>query len=252
MLDSQNSIKTPVEIALTKMLIKLAVSQGISRFIQLSTIVIYDFQKNEPIDENYVSRPEFSIQKIGIERENIFEKIGRKAGMTTIILRPASTIGSRDQKSFFARLYMAHAYNQYPVVGHGKSIVSLVDARDLGRAMVFLGTNSTIEQDHHVYLLKGFETTWMNLKLEIDRVTGKKANIIEITESLTEEQLRNIKLTPFALKTLTVNRIWNDRKIRDLGFETKYSLQDAVKTSVKDIRNRIRINEYHPLRGWLF
>ncbi|MFC3885633.1 hypothetical protein ACFOU2_20020 [Bacillus songklensis] len=57
-------------------------------------------------------------------------------------------------------------------------------------------------------------------------------------ETLTDEQMIEYKLTPFAVKTFTVNRLWNDNKIRNLGFETKYSLADAVETAVKDLIGR--------------
>jgi hypothetical protein len=36
-------------------------------------------------------------------------------------------------------------------------------------------------------------------------------------------------------------RLWNDNKIRNLGFETKYSLTDAVETAVKDLLSRYSI-----------
>jgi dihydroflavonol-4-reductase len=235
----QATLDAPVEIKLTRTLIEAAAYYGATRFIQLSTIVVYDFLSDEPIDESYDSRPEYPIQNIGLEREKVVVNMGRETGIETIVLRPASTIGVRDQKSFFARLFSAHKSDLYPMIGSGSTKVSIVDTRDIGRAMVWLGTyKKTFETENRTFLLKGFDTTWGELKTEIDNATGKVAKILEIPETLTEEQMMAYHLNPFALKTFTVYRIWNDTKIRSLGFETKYSLNDAVETEVRDLLSR--------------
>ncbi len=237
-LNSTVHLEAEVEVKLTRTLMEAAASQGASRFVQLSTIVIYDFRSNEPMDESYMSQPEYPIQRLGLERENIVREIGRKTGMTTLILRPASTIGVRDTKSFFARLYTAHVNGRYPMIGNGDTKVSLVDTRDIGRAMVWLGTFQKPAHDNGIYLLKGFDTTWKQLKRHIDHARGIVAKTVELPGTLTEEQMVQYHLSPFALKTFTVNRLWNDNKIRNLGFETRYSLAEAVDASVKDLSGR--------------
>ncbi|MGD8189643.1 NAD-dependent epimerase/dehydratase family protein [Brevibacillus ginsengisoli] len=231
-------LEADVEIHLTRKLIEAAASQGINRFIQLSTIVVYDFRSNEPIDESYVTQPEFPIQELGIARERIVEEIGRKHGMTTIILRPASTIGTRDKKSFFARLFLAHASDQYPMIDEGDTQITLVDTRDIGRAMVWLGIYKKPVNDNGIYLLKGFDTTWGQLKREIDRFSGRIAQTVDIPATLTDEQMAAYHLNRFAHKTFTVNRIWDDSKIRSLGFNTRYSLDEAVEVAVHDLLDR--------------
>jgi dihydroflavonol-4-reductase len=234
-LQSPNPLDEEVEIKLTRKLVEAAASHGATRFIQLSTVVIYDFRSNEPIDESYQSEPEYPIQRVGIERERVVEEAGRQTGITTIVLRPASTIGVRDKKSFFARMFTAHAHDHYPMIGHGAAKVSLVDTRDIGRAMVWLGTYRKPDHDNGVYLLKGFDTTWHHLKQEIDRATGRISKTIDLPKDLSDEEMRRLQLSPFAVKTLTVNRLWNDQKIRALGFNTKYSLTEAVDAAVNDL-----------------
>ncbi|MEH7353482.1 hypothetical protein V7150_07855 [Neobacillus drentensis] len=181
----------------------------------------------------------FRVSLVGpLKRERIVEVEGRKARITTIVLRPASTIGVRDKSSFFARLYVTHATDQYPMIGNGAAKVSLVDTRDIGRAMAWLGTYQEPENDHSIFLLKGFDTTWNQLKTAIDNATGKISKTMHLPKNLTEEQMIAYKLTPFAVKTFTVNRIWDDNKIRKLGFNTKYSLTDAVEAEIRDLIRR--------------
>lgn len=152
-------------------------------------------------------------------------------------VRPVQ-LGSRDQSSFFARLFAAHASNQYPMIGNGSTKVSLVDTRDIGRAMAWLGTYQELGSDNSTLLLKGFDTTWNQLKTAIDYATGKNSKTMTLPKNLTEEQMIANKLTPFAVKTFTVNRIWNDNKIRKLGFKTEYSLMDAVEMANRDLIRR--------------
>ncbi|WP_088833173.1 NAD-dependent epimerase/dehydratase family protein [Paenibacillus tyrfis] len=227
-----------VEVKLTRRLIEVAASQGAERFIQLSTIVMYDFRTGDPIDESYVTVPEYPIQALAVKREEVVQQAGRETGIGTILLRPASTIGVRDLSSFFSRLYRAHAHDQYPIIGDGSGRVSLIDTRDIGRAMVWLGTLDRNGQADDAYLLKGFDTTWGGLKAEIDRAAGKAAATVRIPESPTEEQLAQLRLTPFAIKSFTVNRLWNDSKIRRQGFAPRYSLTDAVDAAVRDLIRR--------------
>ncbi len=227
-----------VEVKLTRRLIEAAASQGAGRFVQLSTIVMYDFRTGDPIDESYMTVPEYPIQALAVKREEVARQTGREAGIGTILLRPASTIGVRDVSSFFSRLFRAHAQGQYPIVGDGDGRVSLIDTRDIGRAMAWLGTLDMKGQAGDAYLLKGFDTTWSGLKAEIDRAAGKAAATIRIPESPTEEQLAQLHLTPFAIKSFTVNRLWNDGKIRRQGIAARYSLTDAVDAAVRDLLRR--------------
>lgn len=224
-LNTNNKLDAPVEITLTKKLVEATALQGIQRFVQLSTIVIYDFKSNNHLDETYISHPEYAIQEIGLEREKIIEEAGSETGIETIILRPASTIGRRDTKSFFSRLFKAYMNDQFPMVGNGDTKVSLIDTRDIGRAMEWLGTNKKSKEDNGIYLIKGFDTTWFSLMKKIERVTGRNTKIVQLPTSEKTIMANN----------LSVNRLWNDKKIRRLGFHTKYTLTDAVKSSVSDL-----------------
>jgi dihydroflavonol-4-reductase len=237
-LHTEIRLDAPVVVQLARTLVQEAARKGASRFVQLSTIVVYDFKSDEPMDESYVIQPEYPIQRLGLEREKVVREAGLNCGIETIIVRPASTIGVRDRASFFARLFAAHANDQYPMIGDGAAQVSLIDTGDIGRAMAWLGTFDRPEDDDGLYVLKGYDTTWKQLKAEIDRATGKVAKTIDVPVTLTAEQLATYRLNEFACKTFTVNRLWNDTKIRELGWFPRYSITTSVKAAVDDIRRR--------------
>lgn len=91
--------------------------------------------------------------------------------------------------------------------------------------MEWLGTYKKPKDDNGIYLLKGFDITWYDLMKEIERVSGKEAKIVQLP--IIEQSIM--------VKNLIVNRIWDDNKIKKLGFTTKYTLTDAVESSVMDL-----------------
>ncbi|MGG0383765.1 NAD(P)-dependent oxidoreductase [Priestia filamentosa] len=230
-LSSKIDLEHSVEIELTKKLVRAASLSAANRFIQLSSIVVYDFHSSEPLDESYCIKPQYPIQQLLLRREEIVRKIGEETGITTIILRPASAIGRRDYTSFFSRLFQQHMNDQFPLVKNGKTKVSLVDTRDVGRAMEWLGRYPFLTGSTNIFVLKGFDTTWRNLKEETDEARGMKANIYDLSYVVENPM-------SYSLKTFHTDRIWNDGKIRNLGFTTKYSQKESIKDAVQSLLER--------------
>ncbi|TCW47585.1 nucleoside-diphosphate-sugar epimerase [Bacillus thuringiensis] len=217
------------EIEFTKKLIISSAVARIPRFIHLSSILIYDFQKEDSIDESYVSKPEYQIQKLVVKWEKKVHEVGQQNEIKTCILRPAISIGTRDRSSLFTRLLESHSNNLYPLIECGNTKVSLIDARDIGRAMVWLGTYECNNNDNEVFLVKGFNTTWYQLKQMIDTVIGNESQTIYLPKNLTNDQIRMYNLTPFTVKAFSANRLINDNKIRKKGFITKYNFEDTIR-----------------------
>ncbi|GAB6254393.1 NAD(P)-dependent oxidoreductase [Bacillus cereus] len=221
------------EIDFTKELIIYSSNTKISKFIHLSTILIYDFQKEDNIDEFYVPNPQYQIQKLGIHWEKVVREIGQQTGIKTCILRPAISIGTRDKSSFFTRLLESHSNNLYPLIEKGNPEVSLIDARDIGRAMAWLGSYDCNNENDSVFLVKGFNTTWYQLKKAIDDVIGKESQTVNLPKNLTSEQIEKYNLTPFTVKAFSTNRLINDNRIRKKGFTTKYKLEDTIRNTIE-------------------
>lgn len=232
-LSTEVNLEAPVELKLTKKIFKEAALNGAERFIQLSSIVVYDFKTNKPINESYCIRPEYPIQELLLKREDVVQEMGKETAMETIILRPASAIGSRDKNSFFSRLFKNHIDNKYPILKNGQTKVSLVDTRDIGRAMEWLGNYKLFTKKHNLFLLKGFDTIWGSLKAAIDEARGTVANVHDLSRIVEEN-----KQLSYALNTFNTNRIWNDEKMRNLGFKIKYSQTESVEHAVRDLIKR--------------
>ena len=230
-----------VEVELTRNIIEFAHQTNVKRYIQLSSIIIYGNQLPDyAIDEHFTPNPELIIDKSGLEREQIVRKFGKELDMDFVILQPASTIGRRDKASFFYRIYNSHLKNKFPLIGGGKAIFSCVDTRDIGRAMVFLGETEK-EVKGETYLLKGYETTWAELKATIDNERGIKARSVNFSKvfaliigTLLEKIMTNPPLDRRSVYALSSTRIFNDSKIRNIGFSSKYSLSETVNEALRD------------------
>lgn len=223
-----------VDVELTRRLIRAASQAGVSRFVQLSTIVVYGYAPGTcPANETTPCRPSHPISKLAVEREDTVRAVARDAGIDYVILRPASTIGARDKTSFFSQLAQAHAANRFPMIDRGMARFSCVDTRDIGRAMAFLA--ELPEAVGETYLLRGFELSWAQLKKVLDVHRGVVAKTRSVPRPLAlglataqERLLKNPTLTRYAVEALCHDRIWDDAKLRSAGFDTAYDLHQSI------------------------
>ena len=227
-----------VDVELTRRLVHAASRAGASRFVQLSTIVVYGYAPGTcPADETTPCRPTHPISKLAVEREDTVRAAARDAGIDHVILRPASTIGARDKASFFSRLAQAHAANAFPMIDSGRSWFSCVDTRDIGRAMAFLA--ELPEAAGETYLLRAFELSWAQLKDLLDAHRGVVAKTRSIPRPLAlglaaaqEKLSKNPGLTRYAVEALSHDRIWDDAKLRRTGFTTTYDLDESTSAAL--------------------
>lgn len=127
-----------VEVELTQEIIRAAAEAQVKLYVQLSTIQVYGPLSNVAVDEERACRPKQQYQRASLEREDLVREEAERAGIAWVIARPVTTTGARDT-SLMANLYPAHQGGVFPLFGKGEQRVSMVDARDVGSAMVVLG-----------------------------------------------------------------------------------------------------------------
>jgi nucleoside-diphosphate-sugar epimerase len=109
--------------------------------------------------------------------------------------------------------------------------------------MVWLGRMQPKVGDDGIYLVKGFDTSWIGLKQHLDQRLNRTAKMQQIPVWLANMLAPILEkatpysgepmLTPMLVKSLTVPRIWDDSKIRNTGFEPLYSLEEAVRDALE-------------------
>ena len=240
-----------IEVELTRQLAEIAAKKKVQRFVQLSTVVVYGFDRPpKPIDERFPCKPVYNFDRVMLEREQAVKDVAANTGLDVVILRPAATIGNRDKASFFAMFYDAHKKGQYPIIGDGRARFSCIDTRDIGRAMVWLGELQ--EAKGQTYLAKGYETSWLDLKSVFDDNLGKTAKIQKLPKSIAmfigtlmewlTPYSRQPVMTRFAVRSLTTDTLFDDGKLRETGFRPKYSFEESVQNAIVDLQSRYSTN----------
>lgn len=117
-------------VALTKRLLEGARGRT-GRFVEVSSIAVYGWPKELPIDE---TRPFAPVGPYGRSKVAT-EQMVRTSGLPYAIVRPSITYGPGDTNGMIDKLFRLVTAGRYRVVGSGKSRVQLVYAEDLAFAI---------------------------------------------------------------------------------------------------------------------
>ena len=239
--------KTQVELTRT-LAIASAKQPGI-RFVQLSTIEVYGETPETVISEDYPCKPVFEFQQSVYEREQVLEQVSKETGLEYVIARPASTFGRRYRLMKF--MLDAHQKGRFPLIGDGQHKMSMVDTRDIGRAMVLLGSHPGAV--NHVFHICGYEASMMDLKKAIDDISGRATKVQKLPIPIAKFVARCMELfTPkskvptlsrFAVHSITSHNRFDASRIGNLGFVAKFSLMDTVENILSHVSDDHGLNK---------
>lgn len=225
-----------VEVELTGRVIAAAGRAGARRVVLLSTVMVYGFGRPpQPIDEDWPPAPEHACNRVALERELAARAAAAAAGVELAILRPANALGRRDRQ--MARLFASFRHGFFPLFGNEEYRYSAIDARDVGRAMLFLG--DLPQAAGHVWLAKGYDTSWRELKRTLERLTGRHAVALRLPRPFARGLGNLIEracphawepaLTRFSVDVMSTHTLFDTRKIEAAGFRPRYGLEDSVR-----------------------
>jgi nucleoside-diphosphate-sugar epimerase len=229
-----------VEIDLTSRLFNAARAAGAKRFVQLSTVMIYGFDRPvTAIDENYPIKPRYSYSRIAAERERALLDLAPGSGVELLILRPSNTLGKRDSSALPA-IMAGYEKGSFAVIGGGQWRYSCMDGRDTGRAMAHLLEVPVARPE--IFLVKGYDICWLDLKTALDQLFGRQTRVMNLPKGLAMalgwlmEKVtpygKNPPLTRFSVEVLSTHTLFDDRKIRATGFEPRYDLMATLRDAL--------------------
>jgi dihydroflavonol-4-reductase len=233
--DSGRKEYEQVEVELTRRIIEAA-SKAVARgYIQLSSIVAYGSGPWErPVTESTPKWPRALIDRMSLARELVVVEASRLRGLPFIVIEPVSAIGRRDSASFFFKIRKMLAAGTYPLVGGGRASTSFIDARDVGRAFAF-ACDRLDELAGGTFLVKGYDSEWLELKNAIDRRNGEVSKAKSIPYALfwgicTLAELFAPKkgLNRRTALMIGKDRLYDDSRFRAFGFRPSYSLKDSI------------------------
>jgi nucleoside-diphosphate-sugar epimerase len=236
-----------VEVVLTRRIAEAASRAGARRFVQLSTVKVYGWRMPaRPVDETFPCAPEFPYERQFVEREQAVHAVAAATGLDTVVLRPAGAIGARYP--FFARLVAEHRRGTFSVIGDGTARSSFIDARDIGRALVWLGEHAPAAEQ--TYVVRGFEATWLDLKAQLDAVHGRPSKLRSLPVPLAyaigaalewfTPTTRDPALTRLVVRYASCPAQLDDRKLRATGFATRYELASSVADHARELTDSRR------------
>jgi dihydroflavonol-4-reductase len=225
-----------VEVGLTSRLFQAAQQAQARRFVQLSTVMIYGFDRpSHAIDETYPLHPVYSYCRIAGEREDALLRLQPDSHMELVMLRPSNTLGKRDS-SALPMIMQAHQKGSFAVIGGGDWRYSCMDARDTGLAMVHLMEVPVSKAE--IFLACGYDTTWLEVKSALDKLLERETRLVNIPKrpamglAWLMERLypygKNPPLTRFNVEVLSNHTLFDDSKIRQTGFQPRYDLLETL------------------------
>ncbi len=230
----------------TRNIIENSIKNGVKNFVHLSSSAIYGVPESNPVDEKVLPSPAEKYGQSKLDTEIILSAYSKKIDIS--IIRPRTILG-HGRLGIFQILFdwVQRGWN-IPVLGDGKNIYQFIHSDDLTNACI-LASNTSGLNFYNVGSQK-YSTMRDTLQALCDYSnTGSKVISIPFE---TSEFLMNLssflKISPLGpYHSLVYGRslYFNTRKIeKELGWESKYSNEDAIIDSYKNYVQNFTENKF--------
>ncbi len=224
-----------VNAYMTRWIAEAAARVDVARFVQLSNVLVYGSRlPDSGIAESFPCAPQHPLELASADRERVIQEVVEATDLPTVILRAVPAIGARD--ATYLQRIRTHAAGRLRYVGDGDRLVSYIDARDLGRALVFLGEAPRLK--HDVYIAQGFDASVLQEKEVLDRLNGHVATAERIAPSVAAmlgqvlewvtPETREPLFTRATAAWAAANRRFDGNRLRKAGFVPRYGLGDSI------------------------
>lgn len=218
----------------TRILLEAAETQGVDRFVMISSTAVYGIPDHHPLleDDPMIGVGPYGEAKIAAEEVCLRY---RERGMCIPIVRPKSFIGP-ERLGVFALFYdWAYTGHGFPMIGDGSNRYQLLDVEDLCDAIYLCCTlERDVVNDTFNIGAEEFATMREDYQAVLDRAGhGKKIKGFPAAPMIwTLRVLEALKLSPlykWVYETASKDSFVSiDKAKRVLGWQPKYSNQDAL------------------------
>jgi nucleoside-diphosphate-sugar epimerase len=214
----------------TKNVFESAVKHKVKHFIFLSSTGVYG-NTNEVINESTNKDPQTTYEKSKFDAEQYLLKNQEKINVK--IIRSAMILGNNKYwRSMFCVLKKG-----FPLPCKGNNIFQIIYVKDLARAV-----NSVITKGKagEVYLVSGKEKWTLKEFCKFAKKEMKKGSFvfsIPKTIAIFFGKIFKIKIISESnIRHICKNRNYDITKIEKLGYEQKYSLEEAIIKTIKEMK----------------
>ncbi len=233
-------------VALTERLLKGARGR-VSRFVDVSSIAVYGWPRELPIDE---TRPFAPVGPYGRSKVTT-EQLVRSSGLPYAIVRPSITYGPGDTNGMIDKLLRLVKAGRYRVVGKGESRVQLVFARDLAFALAEVALRPGLDGAEFICTYRDPISILRLSSLAAD-VAGRRSPglhvplAVALAAGIAFETLERLgvrfpggepPVTREKLQTVTVDRAYRIDRMRGLlGWEPPTSYEEGLRKTAQALQ----------------
>ena len=227
-----------VNVVGTSNLLGAAISAGVRRWVQLSSIGVYGPPTCPVVTEATVPMPLNEYERTKLASDLLVEETCKNTSMEYSILRPSNVIGTKMKNGSFAALVNAVRRGRFCYFGPRGSIATYVHVDDVARALIACQDAPS----GSVFNLSS-DCMWDDLVGEIARLVGVRAPRLRLPLLPLKAALRaldgriKLPITSSRLASLTNRSTYSStRIIQDLGFTFSRPMPDGIEDVVKAMR----------------
>jgi nucleoside-diphosphate-sugar epimerase len=235
----------------TKNICKMASKHGINKLIFFSSVAVYGGNKDAS-DENMTPTPNLPYGHSKLAGEVVLRKWAAENPLrSVIIIRPAVVYGERNVANMF-RLIMQIKVGRFFNIGEGANVKSIAYCKNLVDATLFLKDNMKSGVEIYNYADEP-QMTSREIANTIAKFLGKKSPItlpywfvyvmgipFDILIWVTKKDL---PISTNRIKKLSTETKHLAYKIKETGFNPKYTNLDGLKNMVEWMKNDYKSNQ---------
>lgn len=217
----------------TRNVLESAIKHKVKKFIFLSSTGVYGEIGNntyDALDENSEKSPITYYEKSKLDAENLV--LSKQEEIDVRIIRSSLILGNNKYwKNMFKLLKKG-----FPLPVNGKNWFSIIYVKDLVNAILVVIENG---RSSEVYLVSGKEKITLKEFCKITkRNLCKNSFVFSIPKKLAifiGKFLKIKELNEENIRHLSKNRNYNITKIEKIGYIQKYSLEEAIIKTIKEM-----------------
>lgn len=232
------SLMFDLHVNATKKLITAA-ENNINRWVQISTVGMYETKSNLLITEDSTLNPTSIYQKTKLQSDELLLNAAEEKKFEVVIVRPGNVFGPSMKNSSFYGLIESIRDKKFFYIGYSHAVLNYIDVENVIHALMLCSKSDRINED--VYIIS--DTILLNEFVDlIKSYYGLNYNTYTMPISISYALAYLFKpfsaypLTESRIKALTNKTSYSTKKIRrKLGYEDVITVKESILKMCKEL-----------------